>query len=193
MLPEGGDSYNTKWPVHHLTLEILYPHNYPLEATPRYRLIHANNNCQFYSRDVEKVLNILETTSQFELGIPSVLSGIYAVKEYLDAPPMDEGVQESEREPPTELAGMVGRIESAREDKASHATSSDLVIPVSSPERIQLCTLEGLEIAERVLKTTASTTVTTFGSSFNWNSKSGSGGSFGQYTIGLVGKPSAGK
>lgn len=192
LLPEGCDNCLTKWPVHTLTLEIMYPHNYPLEVTPQYRLIHANNNSQFSSSHVEKILNILESSSQIELGIPSVLSGIYAVKEFLDAPPIAERAPETEIQLVTELAGTVGPNESSLEDNTSRSANPDLVIRVSSPERIQLCNLEGLEIAERVLKY-GSNSGTSFATSFDWNKSGGGGGSFGQYTIGLVGKPSAGK
>jgi len=58
------------------------------------------------------------------------------------------------------------------------------LIRPSSVEEIQKCNLQGLEIAERILQ-----------SKINYRGSPGnsSGGSFGNYTIGLVGKPSAGK
>jgi hypothetical protein len=106
---------------------------------------------------------------------------------------MAEFTQQTETKPSTDAAGMMGPIESSTEENTSHATNPNIEIRFSSPERIQLCNLEGLEIAELVLKRNMSTTGTNFASSTTWNNRSGGGGSFGQYTVGLVGKPSAGK
>lgn len=192
LLPNEDDRSNTKWPVHPLTLQIVYPYNYPFEAIPNFRLVHANNNYEFASKRVDQFMAILKETSQMELGMPSVLSGIYAVKEYLDAPPSAED-DHMQNNP---LVTGNAEVHVAENSTTTHGHSDmaeqpgSVMIPVSSPERIRTCNLEGLEIAERILNDTASKSSSgpTAGSK-----KGGNGGSTWNYVIGLVGKPSAGK
>ena len=182
LLPSGDSSTNC-WPPRSLVLRVVYPHNYPLEAIPKFYLIHDNNGFEFPSSRVIKFKQLLNDTATMELGMPSVLSCIYAVKEYLDSPP-------SEDEPTV----LQSREENDDEtDKVKNLLGEDVVtqtstIRLSSPAEIQKCTIEGLSIAEHLL------TNSEINSSFlGPDIHTLKGGSFGTYTIGLVGKPSAGK
>jgi predicted esterase len=174
----------TNWPSHPLTLQVTYPYNYPLEAIPKFHLLHDNNSYEFPSNRVKQILRLLTESATLELGMPSVLSCIYAVKEYLDAPPSDDVVVNSP-------------LQEEKTNEVAPATSQDQIgmplIPLSSPERIFECNLEGLDIAERILQSPElnANNPASISSTASCNIKT-KGGSW-TYTIGLVGKPSAGK
>eukprot|EP00934_Nitzschia_sp_Nitz4_P009047 Nitzschia sp. Nitz4//scaffold158_size52425//28445//31267//NITZ4_006859-RA/size52425-processed-gene-0.8-mRNA-1//1//CDS//3329537513//9037//frame0 len=180
--PQPG---TTNWPKHPLTLQIQYPHNYPLEAIPQYQLLHENNNYEFSSKRVDRVMSILTETSTLELGMPSVLSGVYAVKEYLDSTP-----EQGEAENPIRKGANTASMAKASIDATTESTEKDSVgnslIPPSDPAAVRQSNLEGLDISEGILKrqeyNVRGGTTQKSGSSATWS-----------YVIGLVGKPSAGK
>jgi hypothetical protein len=76
------------------------------------------------------------------VGMPSVLSCVYAVKEYLDAPPSD-----TEQTVTSPLGGVIGTeanaIESVPMDDNSDAHAIHVIIKSSSPEEILRCNMEG--------------------------------------------------
>mmetsp|Transcript_4682 Transcript_4682/g.7174 ORF Transcript_4682/g.7174 Transcript_4682/m.7174 type:complete len:630 (-) Transcript_4682:1054-2943(-) len=175
----------SNWPPRPLTLQISYPFNYPLEAKPDFRLIHDNNVYEFPSKRAENTLKILRETAEAEIGMPSVLSCIYAVKEYLDSPATDTNA-----EIPVQR-NIPSKDEDEQENEQDLATSSQMGPQKTSPENIKRGIIEGLEIAEQMLK--EADTSEEDNAFSNGNDLSGKGGAFWTYTIGLVGKPSAGK
>lgn len=174
----------SNWPPRPLTLEISYPFDYPLESTPDFRLIHDNNIFEFPSKQMETTIKILKDTAREEIGMPSVLSCIFAVKEYLDSPASDTTDVQTTPKPSDDDEGEI-----------PDPTKDDDVRPVSSgprsasPEDVEKGIAEGLVIAERILMGTE----TTEQSNISSNASTEKGGAFWTYTIGLVGKPSAGK
>eukprot|EP00957_Ditylum_brightwellii_P174777 13307779-Ditylum_brightwellii.AAC.1 len=117
--------------------------------------------------------------------MPSVLSCIYAVKEYLDSPATDTNA-----EIPVQR-NIPSKDEDEQENEQDLATSSQMGPQKTSPENIKRGIIEGLEIAEQMLK--EADTSEEDNAFSNGNDLSGKGGAFWTYTIGLVGKPSAGK
>lgn len=195
LLPNEDNKNASKWPIHPLTLEIVYPSDYPMEAIPLFRLIHENNNYEFPTSYSDKMLSMLKESSQMELGMPSVLSGIYVVKEYLDAPPSAN--EDAIKNPITRSPSTVLKLESTSTSighgERLNTGDQEVLIRASSPEKIHLSNLEGLEIAEQILLTEASNNMISTASQTAMKKKGSGGGSFGHYVIGLVGKPSAGK
>lgn len=181
LLPSSAedDIKKKNWPTRPLLLRVEYPYNYPLEEIPKFQLIHNNNIYEFPSLRVATVMNILKETATMELGMPSILSCVYAAKDYLDSPVCDN---ETHTIPPRDE----GQAKENNEDIDETLTS---IIKRSPPEEIIKCTLEGLDIAESLLRSSALNNPANTGS----NTSSRQGGSFWTYTIGLVGKPSAGK
>jgi len=82
----------TNWPKRPLVVEIRYPRNYPSDSddcdgattVPSFELLHENTVLEFPSRISEKLLDVLRDTAQNERGMPSVLSCLYAAREFLD-------------------------------------------------------------------------------------------------------------
>lgn len=82
----------TNWPKRPLVVEIRYPKNYPSDSDdydlastiPSFDLLHENTVLEFPSRVSEKLLAVLRETAENERGMPSVLSCLYAARDYLD-------------------------------------------------------------------------------------------------------------
>ena len=173
---------DTNWPPKPLTLQIRYPHNYPLEAIPQFKLLHDNTVFEFASRQVERLLNVIHEAATAELGMSSVLTAIYAARDFLDAPKEEDVANASNKVDVDDDPVNDDDVPSTSKNSSSHP----LIQPSSSSE-IEQGNLEGLEIAESLLQRSSDDKhrdISSYGKG---------GGSFGTYTIGLVGKPSAGK
>jgi len=202
----------TNWPKQPLTIEIRYPVYYPSDDDdgeqhqndenkddlPIFNLIHNNTVFEFPSIISEKLLNIIRNTAIQERGMPCVLSCLYAAREFLDLD-RDNGLWDTNNNVhhiATTIAATNAAAATAADaniTNGKHDEESDPLIQKSSPDEIQKGILEGLEIAQSILsslqqkqKEDSNIVVVESGG--------GGGGSFGtSYTIGLVGKPSAGK
>lgn len=82
----------TNWPNQPLTVEVRYPQNYPSDeeekdtetSVPSFELLHENTVIEFPSFVSDKLLAVLRDTAESERGMPSVLSCLYAAREFLD-------------------------------------------------------------------------------------------------------------
>lgn len=79
----------TNWPKRPLVVEIRYPKNYPSDdddatTVPSFELLHENTVVEFPSSTSEKLLTILRETARNERGMPSILSCLYAARDFLD-------------------------------------------------------------------------------------------------------------
>jgi len=156
------------WPPHAISLLVEYPADYPSQSLPIISLEHQNNMMQFSSGHMQLCLSAINEAAETEQGMPCVLSCVYAARDFFESGGMEVAATE-----------LVMDTKERAEDVTDPITASQstLIKPVS-PERIQVCNLQGLEIARALLQDNA----------FD----PGKGGSW-KYTIGLVGKPSAGK
>jgi ribosome-binding ATPase YchF (GTP1/OBG family) len=184
------------WPARPLTLRVQYPHNYPLETIPQFSLIHENNIWEFPSARVNRLMTILNQTATDELGMSSVLSCLYAARDYLDSE-ADPNEQTASTIPINSSAAVVTAKDDDDTDQSTVDTFSSSLITKSSNDEIAAAVKEGLDIAESFLNLSMASvnsenihrrtvTPSSMGRSLG-------GGSFGTYTMGLVGKPSAGK
>ena len=216
---DANDETDSKnWPKHPLTIEIQYPLHYPSDdqneeeqkemdtTVPHFRLLHQNTVMEFPTAVSGKLVSILEETARNERGMPCVLSCLYASRDFLD---QDRNWKES-----SSLL-QATTTETARNDDADKGNEKDTqseyeagkehhpLIRASTPSEIRTGTLEGLEIAQTLLQANNSEVLPKQQSSSSSSESSSSignsdalycgSGSFGTYTIGLVGKPSAGK
>lgn len=163
------------WPLHPVVLKVKYSSNYPTDVGPIITLQHDNNVFEFGSSQVKACEQAISAAAQLEQGMPCVMSCVYAARDFFESGGMQQSycVEEEENKPDIE-------DEEDKSEKDDAEVNNSALIQSVSPERIEECNLEGLEIARSILqKTTSSET-------------SSNGGSW-KYTIGLVGKPSAGK
>lgn len=168
------------WPPRPLALEVVYPPDYPMRVSPTLRLIHNNNVMEFSTAQSEACASALAMAAKTEIGMPCVLSCIQAAHEFFESGVMTTVAASSIR------GGMVGTTSSSTTNPESDDDETELLgtvaatsggsIRAATPGRIQECNVQGLEIAEALLRQRAS-------------ERRGKGGSW-TYTIGLVGKPS---
>jgi len=157
------DGEGPNWPPHPLHLCVSFPKDYPLHATPIYRLDHENNMMEFpWSAEV---MEVVRETSQEYVGTSSVLMTVTAVLDLLNGDEMKRSAVPITKEIPIQT-----------ETSTDTEIRNEYGLVVSSSEEIRVGDLQGLEIASEILQLPTPT----------------SGGSM-SYTIGLVGKPSAGK
>jgi len=182
----GGEEVEGIWPPHPVAIRVEYPHNYPQEAIPKLQLIHENNVMEFSTSQSGALLKAMEEAALAEEGMPCVLSCVNAAREFFETGSMAEiGI------------GDTGSSDGAREsDKMEdEEDQADVTAPISSmlkkasPERIRECNLQGMQLAESILNRTG---VGPLNAHDDQTTSIGKGGSW-TYTIGLVGKPSAGK
>ena len=87
---ESEHCTTTNWPKRPLVVEIRYPKNYPSDegdlatSVPSFELLHENTVLEFPSRVSENLLQVLRETAENERGMPSVLSCLYAARDFLD-------------------------------------------------------------------------------------------------------------
>ena len=206
---DENDEMDTKnWPKHPLTVEVRYPVHYPSDdpsheestAIPRFKLLHQNTVFEFPSAVSAKLVSVLQEQARNELGMSCVLSCLYAAREFLDedrdwddAAPVGRNYKEDSGD-----ASEENDSEDAENEYETGKERHHLIQP-STPSEIRKGALEGLEIAQTLLANSQSANDSTISNLVepstleNHEALYRGSGSFGTYTIGLVGKPSAGK
>ncbi len=124
----SADDGTTNWPKQPLVVQVTYPQNYPsdiddfeLDTTlPSFELVHDNTVLEFPSRIAEKLLHVIRETAQNERGMPSVMSCLYAARDFLDS--------DREWETPSE-----------RESKSNKKTAQSLVPAVANEDTQYAC------------------------------------------------------
>ena len=180
-------------------------------SLPVFALRHENTVLDFPSLMSEKLLRILRRTAHQEQGNPCILSCLYAAREFLDSDRDTDWFQNActhtiqqhyrttaaansnSNDTNTTISGANDYQDSTKHQDNSKESSSNAIghhhhplIQKSTPEEIRNGIAEGLDIAQSVLLQSSS--------SLQEQQRYNSGGSYGaSYTIGLVGKPSAGK
>lgn len=160
------------WPPHPLQLLIRYPVDYPDTASPIVRIQDGTNNgLEFSSRQKHACLETIQ--GAIVVGTPCILDCLYAAKDFFETSQMNVY--------PSSTGNGVGKRSAESNDTTSDTDCADKERDASVPRpvselRIQECSLEGLQLAEQLLQRPIV----------------GKGGAW-HYTIGLVGKPSAGK
>ncbi len=199
---EDEDETDTKnWPKHPLTVQIKYPVNYPSDdpnqseqtTIPQFDLLHQNTVFEFPSVISAKLVSLLKETAVNELGMPCIMSCLYAARDFLDEDrEWDDNINGNPHEEKMEATNEEDETDE-KENYESCKEHHPLIRP-SSPSEIRQGTLEGLEIAQALMTNNTQSAVTQNSETdSSENDLYRGSGSFGTYTIGLVGKPSAGK
>jgi len=195
----SDDNENDFYPAKPLALQVLYTTNYPDEK-PKLSLQHDMNLLEFKVIQEKACLQVVERVAEAELGMPCIMSCFLAIKEFID----EEGLINSLIDDGT---NKISEFEDKKEDSISDSDAIEMsqqyeFLPAASRERIENCDEQGQKIAELVFQKCTNITkhsqelpLATDAYSAQMNSsmnKTSKGGEW-KYTIGLVGKPSAGK
>lgn len=173
----------------------MYPPDYP-DVAPKLTLDHTINLLEFKDGQEQACITAIRSAAETELGMPCVMGCVYAARDYFES----GGLAASADRVPTDdddIREADGAASEEVEEPSSKA-AGDLLAPASL-ERIAECSRQGLEIANSLLghphsdAELASWLENTDGDEIAEGAgRRGKGGQW-RYTIGLVGKPSAGK
>ncbi len=170
--PEDGEMQQELWPPKDIALQVQYPPDYP-DCSPIISLQHQMNYFEFSNNQSEMLMKKLMLTMNAEQGMPCVMSLIYAAREFFEEGELAKGHDALPQEEKSVSEDVV-----AIEDDLQEPSLTSSLLP-SSNARMEKCRQEGWLISRKILE--------------KGPNNSGKGGSWKQFTIGLVGKPSAGK
>lgn len=188
------------WPADiDFALRVSYPPSYP-DVPPKLTFDHGMNLLEFKIGQEQACLSVIRDVAKSEVGMPCVMSCVYAAREFFEGgglgatldfqPFVDESnVDESE-----DNARVI-----VTEPTLSEADLAQGLLLRASRERILVCNLQGLDIANSVLGNPHSNVEALSCIEDNDSNRTAEGttrrgkGGIWRYTIGLVGKPSAGK
>ena len=168
------------WPKRTIKLVVEYPADYP-DVSPRISLGHDMNYLEFSMRASDALTKAVEDAIAEEVGSPCVMSAVYAARDFFEG----GGFVDAANNCAGPEKNDCDDVEEGEEEKYANGEDSSLLRPSSDGE-IRTAIEEGLVIASALLTSSDSDCDP------SPTSSGGKGGSW-SYTIGLVGKPSAGK
>jgi hypothetical protein len=174
--PEDEMQQEELWPPKDVALHVEYPEQYP-DCSPIISLQHEMNYLEFSINQTNLLMKTLKMAMKDEEGMPCVMSLVYAARDFF----ADGGLAKATASP-TPGEGSVS--EDVPVDDSVQDPSGTSSLPPSSDARIKECRQQGWLIACKMLDE--------YNRSKS-NNTGGKGGSWKTFTIGLVGKPSAGK
>ena len=187
------------WPVdENIALRVQYPPEYP-DVAQILTLDHHMNMMQFRSGQNRACMEAIKSAAETEAGMPCVMGCVYAAREFFEGGGLAASADLTSTEGGTDSDGA--NEGSATKSESIEADDSTTTLKQASAERISECNQQGLGIANCLLghlhtdEELKMSSRTAGDDESKEKSGAGSGGKGGQwkYTIGLVGKPSAGK
>lgn len=174
------------WPPKLISLCIEYTADYP-DTIPRTNLIHDMNYHEFNMQSSDALLNVVRKSMEEETGMPCVMGAVYAARDFFEG----GGLASAKPSSTAIESGDKGNKMIDEAPEMVHSSSITSLLRPSSAERIKECNFEGLEVACSMLgrKKTEGPEDTVDDTN---DVPSGKGGRWA-YSVGLVGKPSAGK
>ena len=189
LLHDPQNDHDALWPPEKVALRVKYPSNYP-DVVPTLSLFHTMNVMQFSSSAEAMCLSAINESAKSELGMPCVMTCVLAAKDFFEG----GGLTSFEHGGLTQSLDVQNQIVKQESDEDAR---SILGLSADS-ERIKICDIEGQSIANQMLSQfgelalESSVLVNEDTERLSQMSSLGVGGIW-KYTIGLVGKPSAGK
>lgn len=169
------------WPTQLISLVIEYSTNYP-DSSPMVSLSHEMNYMEFSMQASDALLCTVQKAMEEESGMPCVMNMVYAARSFFQ----DDGLASfSKRAVFNEL-----RIAENADEETVHDNES--ILRPSTAERVKLCKAQGLQVAYTMLDSAKSDVHQLSDTLESSTVVAGKGGTW-HYTVGLVGKPSAGK
>jgi ribosome-binding ATPase len=162
------------WPPHQVSVFVRFPLRYP-DVAPELKLVHQNDGKPFSSTNHERCVKAMSDAANEEEGMPCIFSCLQAARDFFESGKMEVLTSETDIIEPATNAFAESASESSLNGEADTAVGG---VPLVSEQRKGDCILQGLEIAQSIL--TAQLPVQSRGGTWS-------------LTIGLVGKPSAGK
>eukprot|EP00571_Detonula_confervacea_P012805 CAMPEP_0172301554 /NCGR_PEP_ID=MMETSP1058-20130122/3409_1 /TAXON_ID=83371 /ORGANISM="Detonula confervacea, Strain CCMP 353" /LENGTH=1058 /DNA_ID=CAMNT_0013011699 /DNA_START=100 /DNA_END=3275 /DNA_ORIENTATION=+ len=182
---DSEQSEEQLWPPKEISLCIQYPADYP-DIAPTISLIHDMNYLEFSMHASDALLDAMRKAMEDEAGMPCGMGMVYAARVFFE----DGGLASCTKTP-----SAVERNEPTLEKEETQSSSTSSFLRPSNAARIKDCNAQGLEVASTMLKACKSRAHSDDAeevSATDGTMAVGKGGKW-HYTVGLVGKPSAGK
>ena len=176
------------WPPKMLSLCIQYPAEYP-DILPTITLMHDMNYHEFSLQASNSLKEVVQKAMEEEAGMPCIMGVVYASRNFFEGGGLASCAV---KKPPTKAEKIKGSGEAAVNIEMQQSSSTQPVLRQSSPERIKECNAQGLAVACTMLGRERLEGVVDEVAAMDTTIGGGKGGRW-NYTIGLVGKPSAGK
>mmetsp|Transcript_26975 Transcript_26975/g.56947 ORF Transcript_26975/g.56947 Transcript_26975/m.56947 type:complete len:1064 (-) Transcript_26975:58-3249(-) len=175
------------WPPKNISLGIQYPAEYP-DVSPSISLIHDMNYFEFSLAASDALMDVVRKAMSEELGMPCVMGMIYAARDFFEGGQLALCAKtNSTKTPSHDVDADVGE---PPEVENCPTSSTSALLRKSSPSRIKECNAQGLQIASAML---GRVNLSDDGEAAIDGTTAGGKGGTWRYTVGLVGKPSAGK
>lgn len=173
------------WPPKSISLCIQYPAKYP-DISPTISLIHDMNYLEFSMQASDALLDVVRNAMEQELGMPCIMGMVYAATAFFE-----EGQLASCKKAVPQIETRNHNVKQYFEkEERSISTTSTLLRP-SDATRIKKCNAQGLQVASGMLGRAYQNDVGEV-ASMDETTAGRKGGKW-RFTVGLVGKPSAGK
>ncbi len=179
------------WPKSSIALKVQYTVDYP-DTPPIFTLQHDMNLLEFKISQNDACLKAVERAAKAEEGMPCVMSCVYVGREFFEAGGLKSASTAVDEKEDFQNSNQLEESEA----DVDYDAGGDGILKSSTAERIEKCMAEGLEISYQIggykyvkNNTNAITNAEVIDKK---DAISGKGGSW-KFTIGLVGKPSAGK
>lgn len=170
------------WPPKCISLGVKYPARYP-DVPPEVSLIHDMNYHEFCLNASDALMVAVKKAMEEEAGNPCVMSGVYAAREFFEAGGL-ASCASTKSQPSIERSdNAMADSETIPDDGEELPSSTRSLLRPASAERIKECNAQGLQVAEAILNR----------ASAEHSPTQPRQGGIWRYTVGLVGKPSAGK
>lgn len=178
-----GQVKESVWPPRKLSLCIQYPKEYP-DVVPQVSLIHDMNYFEFSMEMSNAVMDVVRNAMIEESGSPCGLGMINAARSFFE----EGGLASCKR-----MLPIIGDVISDNTNAATEQTdiNQHSHLKPSNPTRIKQCNAQGLKIALTLLNRD-NEGIDSSESNVTMGTAAGKGGIW-RYTVGLIGKPSAGK
>jgi ribosome-binding ATPase YchF (GTP1/OBG family) len=189
---EEEDDLKELWPKNDIALKVEYTAEYP-DSLPIFSLQHDMNLLEFKISQETACLDTVKEAAITETGMPCVMSCVYAAREFFEG----GGLLSSSVVVASDNNDECEHGDKDTDDATAGQLEDHSLLRPSSVERIEKCKLEGLQISYNVAGYNSASILTSSSGNVETDDNknetiSGKGGSW-KYTIGLVGKPSAGK
>mmetsp|Transcript_29312 Transcript_29312/g.54109 ORF Transcript_29312/g.54109 Transcript_29312/m.54109 type:complete len:723 (+) Transcript_29312:170-2338(+) len=173
------------WPPKNVSLCIQYPAEYP-DISPTISLIHDMNYLEFSLHASDALLDVARKAMEEELGMPCIMGMIYAARDFFEGGQLASCTTANS----TKTLSPVNGDETLEAEKQS-SSSTSTILRASDAARIKECNAQGLQVACAMLGR-AHPNDDEDVAAIDGTMPGGKGGTW-RYTVGLVGKPSAGK
>ena len=174
------------WPVKDIALKVEYTADYP-DSMPHLSLCHNMNLLEFRLCQERACLSRVDGIAKDQIGMPFMMSCVYEAREFFTSGGLSSSLISNQQNTDSSSNNIdETNLKGDNEVDSEGQGSSPSILKPISDDVMKQCIEEGLEIACLVLKK----------GSLDVNNLEqaacGKGGRW-KYTIGLVGKPSAGK